>query len=108
MKDLTHGPLTLTFIDGELTVTHCESDATLVTIPAAVDGYPVTMIGDRAFEAHTCLQELVFEEGEAPLEIGEFAFARCTALRTLTLPRRLTVLWHGAFLRCTGIEKIGR
>ena len=45
----TYGDLTYEVKDGEVTVTGCDKEVTSVTVPAEIDGYPVTKIKNSVF-----------------------------------------------------------
>lgn len=62
---------------------------TKVSIPSSV-----TMIYEGAFYECASLKEVVFEEGEnqAPLQIDSGAFSYCTALVTISFPKRTAAL----------------
>lgn len=121
MDEIEYGPLTLreheTYerLEGEKAykIVECQEDATRVEIPVAVDGIPVTCIGDRAFANCTALEEVVFPDDEErldydyfPVEIGGNAFMNCTSLRSLELPDYVAVIGHGAFYGCRALERI--
>lgn len=55
-----------------------------VTIPGSV-----TSIATYAFEGCASLTEVIFLEGTARMSFGNYAFANCTALRTITIPDRV-------------------
>ena len=112
MKEVEYGALTLRG-DDTLTVIDCQKDATSAHIPVAVDGIPVTCIGDRAFEGCRALAEVVFPDDEErldyecfSLEIGGNAFMNCTSLRSLELPDYVAIIGHGAFCGCTALERV--
>ena len=112
MEEIEYGALTLRG-DDTLTVIGCQKDATSVHIPAAVEGIPVTCIGDRAFEGCRALAEVVFPDDEErldyeyfSLEIGGNAFMNCTSLRSLELPDYVAIIGHGAFCGCTALERV--
>lgn len=68
-----------------------------VTIPAAIEGYPVTAIEDDAFR-QTSVTEVTVPYSVT--EIGWFAFADCTSLASVTLPASLESIGYGAFDGC--------
>ena len=121
MDEIEYGPLTLreheTYesLEGDRAykIVRCQEDATRVVIPVAVDGIPVTCIGDRAFHGCRALTEVVFPDEEERLdydyfsvEIGGNAFMNCTSLRSLDLPDYVAIIGHGAFYGCTALERI--
>ena len=84
--------------NGGAVITGFEGDATLVTIPATLDGYPVTVIGERAFEGNTAIAAVVIPEGVQ--KIDWFAFYGCSALLDVTLPASVTLIGHAVFDGC--------
>jgi hypothetical protein len=69
---------------GGLTVTdHTGKDAAAV-IPAAVDGLPVTAVGEKAFSWRDGLTSVAIPPSVT--EIKESAFAGCTGLESVTIP----------------------
>lgn len=63
-----------------------------ITIPASV-----VNIGNGAFESCVNLSEVLFVEGEELLTIGDKAFYRCTALKSIKLPERTLSLGKNCF-----------
>jgi len=66
-----------------------------VTVPAALDGYPVTVIGENAFDFNNNLQSVTISEGITT--IGYQAFCLCENLQTVTLPNSLTEIVENPF-----------
>ena len=89
--------------DGTFCVSGYEGDEAVVEIPAALDGVPVTIVGDSVFQGHDEITEIRFPEGIT--DLGEFVFDGCENLRRLELPAKLERLWGCTFVRC-GLEEI--
>ena len=66
-------------------------------------GKNVASIGNEAFADCAFLKEIVFEESDTPLTIGDVAFYKCSRLETLELPDRLTSIGANAFEDCTSL-----
>jgi hypothetical protein len=67
----------------------------VITIPAVIDGRNVTEIAAEAFYAKSNISEI---KSEAALtKIGDYAFAYCEALTTVTLPTSIKTIGKGAF-----------
>ena len=85
--------------DGEATVTGFSEEITeSLVIPSTLGGYPVTAIGDSAFEYQWDMPSVVVPEGVRT--IGSRAFRCCYALEEITLPSTLTVVGISAFASC--------
>lgn len=70
--------------DGNITITGFKSKAKSLTIPAEIDGKPVTAIGEAAFQENTTLEKIVIPEGVE--SIGDMAFYACENLSDITIP----------------------
>lgn len=73
----------------------------IVIIPSKLGGMPVTTIDDSAFQGCT-MAEVVLPDSVTT--IGEYAFADCQNLRTITLPATLRTVGAAAFKNCTALE----
>lgn len=66
-------------LDGEVTITGVKTDVGgVLTIPATLDGYPVTAIGEIAFKDCVNVTDVIIPESVST--IGNNAFYRCMAL----------------------------
>lgn len=75
-EELTSGIFTYEIVDGEVTITECDSDATgEVVVPSHLGGYPVTTIGKRAFSYCDEITKLVLPD--TVIVIEERAFDGC-------------------------------
>ena len=115
MKEIKLDCLTFEIDDDNVaTVTSCEKSATSVVIPARVEGAHVKSVADNAFEYCDKLVSVEFPpyDLEALLadevfdEIGGNAFYGCTALREVFIPCTVWTIGHGAFCRCTALERV--
>lgn len=78
-------------------------DASL-TLPEYVDGEPVTVIGKKAFLGAKSLRELLLPGQLA--EIRDWAFACCSSLMTLAVPRRRLAVGQGILKDCLNLQQI--
>ena len=87
------------------------------TIPEEVtadgDTYRVTLIGAKAFNNCSLLEEVIIPDSVTEIEsyepVGDTiysAFRNCTSLKSITLPNKLTKIGIGAFYGCTGLTSI--
>ena len=81
--------------DETATITHYHGTDTEITIPTMLGGYPVTVIGDKAFYGGELLTSVTIPEGVT--EIGIYAFYFCTSLTDLTIPSSVTHFGSHAF-----------
>ena len=84
-------------------ITGFEGSATLINVPATLDGYPVFAIGERAFEGKS-ITAIVLPEGVESIEW--FAFYNCTALADVTLPNSITSIGYAVFDGCPDVTLI--
>ncbi|MBR2011282.1 MAG: leucine-rich repeat protein [Clostridia bacterium] len=90
-----------TIENGGATITGYEGSATLVQIPATLDGYPVKKIGERAFEKNTALAAVVIPTGVELIDW--FAFYDCTSLLDITIPTSVNNIGHAVFDGCAHV-----
>lgn len=97
------------------------------TIPSSIDGYTVTVIGEKAFENVTCLtvvytpetiitvepyafagssvrKMFMHKNSSIIKEIGEYAFANCAQLIQVDMPRSLVTLGDYAYQNCPNLK----
>lgn len=117
--------------DGTLTITGIEGKQSTVTIPDTIDGKTVTAIGDDAFMWDEYVVALTIPatvkkiganafyycpklasisfltDGENGTEtIGEWAFYRCTALKSVIFPSTLKTVGDYAFEYCKLLTRV--
>lgn len=89
--------------NGGAFVTGYEGNANIVSLPTALDSYPVRGIDDRAFEGAD-FTALTLPDGI--LTVGWFAFYDCKQLIELSLPASITSIGYGAFDGCEHIRVV--
>lgn len=82
-----------------VTITGYTGSDTVLTVPATLDGSPVTEIAADAFAEQTKLTSVTLPDGLE--KIADDAFFNCTSLKTLALPDSVTSLTGAAFSGCT-------
>lgn len=82
-----------------VTITGYTGSDTALTVPAKLDGSPVTEIAADAFAEQTNLTSVTLPDGLK--KIADDAFFNCTSLKTITLPDSVTSLTGAAFSGCT-------
>lgn len=87
--------------NGKAIVTGYKGTSTLVTIPAALDGYPVIAIGERAFEGQKIAAVILPDGLEA---IGWFAFYGCEQLIDVSIPASVTSIGYAVFDGCESVS----
>lgn len=100
----TYGDLTYEVTNGEITITDCNTAATLVEIPKTINGYYVTAIGYEAFQDCGSLENITIPDSVTIIE--DKAFWGCESLESITIPNSVTSIGYGAFHGCHCLESI--
>lgn len=111
----------------QVTITGYNGSDGNVTIPATLNGLPVTRIGDYAFGENEDLVSVVIPNSVTVVEdsafdgcynlttitlpsgltsIGSRAFSDCESLTTLTIPNSVTSIGSGAFYNCIKLTSL--
>ncbi|MBQ4569142.1 MAG: leucine-rich repeat protein [Ruminococcus sp.] len=90
--------------DGKVTITDYTGSATELEIPSTIEGCPVTVIGDAAFEYCQELESITIPESVT--DIGSRAFYNCAELKDLYVPQNVTNIGALAFAACGLLENI--
>lgn len=102
--DTENGSLKYTVQDNYIILTEYRGRDISLTIPECVDGKPVTVIGKKAFLGAKGLQKLVLPE--SLMQIQDWAFAFCSNLESLTLPRKKLDIGQGIMKDCFKLQQI--
>lgn len=81
--------------DGTIKVDISEEASGKIKIPASIDGYPVTEVGQRAFMYNDNITEVILPEGIVRINCD--AFSNCTSLTHVQLPNTLKIIENEAF-----------
>lgn len=90
-------------VDNQVRIIGADSDLKTIEIPAAIEGYAVTVVGENAFRNHRA-EGVVLSEGLQGIENG--AFSSCTRLKSLRTPRTLQTIGKGAFQKCQSLTNV--
>ena len=90
--------------DGSATITKYFGKDEELTVPAELDGHPVTAIGDMAFAFCDSLTSITLPDGLT--SIGDYAFFSCDSLTSITLPDGLTSIGANPFASCDQLTRI--
>ncbi len=91
--------------NGEVTITDCDTSASgELIIPDTIEGYPVTVIGEKAFWFSDDITSITIPDNVAT--IGESAFSYCDALTSVIIGSGVTSIGDRAFYECTSLKSI--
>lgn len=93
-----------TIADGSVTITDYTGSAEELVIPETIEGYPVTVIGARAFYTCSTLKSVEIPAGVTT--IAHNAFAWCSNMASVTLPDSITQIERRAFYYCTELNNL--
>ena len=85
-------------------ITGSDSGIKEARIPETIDGLPVTVIGDTAFQSRRGRAAVTIPASVT--RIGAFAFCNCPLLTSLTIPDSVSEIGQEAFRSCTGLTEI--
>ena len=77
---------------------------TIIVIPSAYNGLPVTSIGNYAFEGRSSLTSITIPDSVT--SIGIYAFEGCTSLTSINIPDGVTSIGLSAFYGCSSLTSI--
>ena len=101
----TSGIYTYLVSNGEATITDCDTSVSgSISIPSTLGGYPVTSIGDWAFDNCTELTSITIPDSVT--SIGNSTFSGCHRLTSVTIPDSVTSIGDYAFYDCTGLQNV--
>ena len=116
-----------TVTNGKITITCYNGFDTLVEIPAYIDGYPVTVIGEQAFLMCSDITDIIIpytvmtieddafnacsslsriDLGNSVTSIGNLAFSGCSSLTSINLPATVSTLGNSIFAYCDNLTYI--
>lgn len=96
--------LSYDIIDGEVTITSYRGSDENLKVPAYIEGYPVTCIGDWSFGNSTSLINVTLPD--TVKAIGYYAFFNCYSLQNINIPYGVETIKHSTFLDCYSLTTI--
>ena len=94
---------TFTTNNGSITITGYTGSNSVIVIPDTTNGYPVTSIGDNAFDSPNLTSVTI---PGSITSIGDYAFYGCINLASLALPGSITNIGIGAFNSCWSLTNV--
>ena len=82
----------------------CETTSTELTVPEEIDGHTVSSIGDYGFAKCSTLKSITIPKNIKT--IGKYAFNGCTGLINATIPTTVSSVGDYAFNNCTGLKNV--
>ena len=89
--------------DGITLDKYAGKDTAIVKIPAKIDGIPVTAVGEKCFEDHNEIEEVILPDTVKAIRYN--GFRGCTRLSRINIPASLEVVGGWAFAH-TGIKEM--
>ena len=91
--------------DGGATITgYAKEPSGDLVIPGEIDGYPVTGIGESAFEECDGITSVTIPEGVT--SVGDYAFWACKGITSATVPKGVTNIGKGVFSSCKSLTSV--
>ena len=101
----TSGDYTYTVLEnGTAEITRYSGKDETAVIPDALDGHPVTAIGEEAFMCSSSLTSVVIPDGVTA--IGDYAFYACRSMASVTIPGSVETIGSLAFGNCSGLASV--
>jgi hypothetical protein len=104
VKAAQDGDYTYSIIEGKAQINGYTGPGGDITIPSSLRGFPVTSIGDLAFQSCTGLTGIDIPQGVT--SIGVAAFNGCTNLANISIPQGVLSIGEQAFGICTSLTDV--
>lgn len=103
----TSGDYEYSVSNGQATITRYQGRATNVAVPSKIGGYPVTSIGDSAFEYNYHYVSIThITIPNSVKKIGSHAFKGNSKLKSISIPSSVNSIGIAAFEDCISLESI--
>ncbi len=99
-----YGEFAYSISNGEATIVKYYGHGEYVVIPKQINGYPVRLIGRRAF--HGCLELKQVLIPDSVTKIGGSAFFGCSSLERIVVPKSVIAIGRYAFSKCNALTDI--
>lgn len=94
-----------TLYEDHAVITGCEDTSiTSLEIPGEIEGLPVTVLGNQAFNGYALVAEVIIPDSVT--SIGSETFKNCKMLKSVTIPDSVKTIGISAFAYCTGLENL--
>ena len=101
----TSGIYTYEIANGEVTITDCDESASgAIEIPSTINGYPVTVIGESAFNRCHYLTSVIIPDSVT--SIGKNAFYDLRGLTSVTIGNGVTTIGESAFYGSNSLSSV--
>lgn len=87
----------------QVEITAYSGTESMIRIPEALEGYPVTAIGKYTFEGNQNIVEVILPDTIET--IGEHAFYNCRRMAKMSMPDRITQAGDGVFKNCRSLRE---
>lgn len=102
--EIDGGKLTYQIAGDEVSIIFCSVTDSKITLPDQIEGLCVTELDKKAFLSSKSLKEISLPGGLK--KIGDWAFAYCSHLENVWLPKRNLSLGRGIFKECGQLKGI--
>ena len=99
------GIFTCKINNNSITIIDCSNEEE-INIPSAIEGYPVTELGESAFwhSKNSVLKKVTIPSSVT--KIGDSCFSMCSELTSIELPNSITSIGNGAFYGCKKLTNL--